>query len=116
MSKDLGNHGLGTAEVEKLLPGTAKEDFNKSVNKLFLYLSSKKFKVDNSIFGLKQLNQLVGLIGSHPRGEKEKLIKKLEETKLDKIYKEEEWDILHRNLLEKYADSLDLLLKAIDQT
>ena len=116
LSKDLGNYGLSIDESKKLLPDTAEEDLNKSVNKLFLYLSSKKFKVDNSVFGLHQLNQIVGLMGSHPKSEKEKLIKKLEEAKLDKAYREEEWDILHRTLLEKYINSLNLLLEAIDQS
>lgn len=113
---DLGKHGLNYEEIKKLLPDTAKEDINKSINKLFLYLSSKKFNVDNSIFGLTQLNQIVGLLGSHPKNEKEKLIKKLENAKLEQMYKKEEWGILHQNLLEKYINSLNLLLKAIDRT
>jgi len=113
LSKDLGNHGLTTEKVKILLPDTAQDDFNKSINKLFLYLSSKKIKVDNSVFGLKLLNQIVGLIASHSKNERQKLIKKLKEVKLDKIYLDEEWDILHRSLLEKYIDSLTELLKAI---
>jgi DNA-binding transcriptional MerR regulator len=115
LSEDLSNHGLTTEEIKKLLPDTAEENLNKSVNKLFLYLSSRKFTVDNSVFGLKQLNQIVGLIGAHPRDEKDKLIKKLEEAKLDKAYREEEWDILHRSLLEKYINSLNLLLESINK-
>lgn len=113
LNNDLGSHGLSTEEIKTLLPDVAKEDYNKSLNKLFLYLHSKKFKVDNSIFGLKQLNQLVGLIGSHPVAEKDQLIKKLVAVNLDKAYQEEEWATIHQNLIEQYEKSLSMLLEAI---
>lgn len=113
LNNDLGSHGLSTEEIKTLLPDAAKEDYNKSLNKLFLYLNSKKFKVDNSIFGLKQLSQLVGLIGAHPVAEKDQLIKKLAAVNLDKAYREEEWAAIHQNLLEQYAKSLSMLLEAI---
>jgi hypothetical protein len=115
LNSELGNHGLNIDEIRKLLPDTAEEDFNKSINKLFLFLYSKKFKVDSNSFGLRQLNQLVGLLGAHPSSEKDKLIKKLEAVKLDKAYKEEEWAGIHQGLLGLYINSLDALLKTISE-
>jgi hypothetical protein len=116
LNDELGNHGLSIDEIKKLLPDTAEGDFNKSINKLFLFLHSKKFKIDSSVFELRELNQLVGLLGAHPVGEKDKLIKKLEIAKLDEAYREEEWATIHQSLLELYIKSLSALLKAISET
>jgi hypothetical protein len=115
LSPDLGDHGLEIFEIKKLLPDTSDEDINKSINKLFLFLSAKNFTVDNSVFGLKQLNQIVGLLGAHPRAEKDKLSKKLVEAGLDQNYREEEWGLLHRNLLKQYITFLEKLFKAIEE-
>lgn len=115
LSLDLGNHGLEISEIKKLLPDTSDEDINKSINKLFLFLSAKNFTVDNSVFGLKQLNQVIGLLGAHPRTEKDKLSKKLTEVGLGQNYREEEWGLLHRNLLKQYITFLEKLLKAIEE-
>lgn len=116
LNNELSNYGLSDDEVKKLLPDTAEQDLGKSINKLFLYLTSKKFSVDNSVFGLKQLNQILGLIGAHPDKDKIALFKKLEEVGLDKAYNNEEWDIIHQSLLEKYINSLNLLLNTIKLT
>lgn len=115
LSSQLEDHGLNISEIRKLLPDTSDEDINKSINKLFLFLSAKNFAIDNSVFGLKQLNQVVGLLGAHPRSEKDKLLKKLAETGLDQNYREEEWGLLHRNLLTKYITFLEKLLKAVEE-
>ena len=65
------------------------------------------------IFGLKLLNQLVGLLGAHPQSEKEKLIKKLTALNLYKAFQEEEWATIHQSLLEQYDKSLNLLFDAV---
>ena len=113
LNDELSNHGLNTDAIKKLLPTTAEEDFNKSLNKLFLFLHSKNYEIESDIFGIKQLNQLVGILGAHPQSEKEKLIKKLKALNIDKAYQEEEWTTIHQSLLEQYEKSLNLLFNAI---
>ena len=113
LNNELANHGLIPEEIKSLLPNTAEEDFNKSLNKLFLYFHTKKYKINNDIFGLKLLNQLVGLLGAHPQSEKEKLIKKLTDLNLYKAFQEEEWATIHQSLLEQYGKSLNLLFDAV---
>ncbi len=113
LNNELANHGLIPEEIKSILPNTAEEDINKSLNKLFLYFHSKKYKINNDIFGLKLLNQLVGLLGAHPQSEKEKLIKKLTALNLYKAFQEEEWATIHQSLLEQYDKSLNLLFDAV---
>jgi len=109
----LENHGLGIDEIKKLLPDTAEEHFNKSINKLFLFLCAKKIQVDSGLFGLRQLNQLAGLLGAHPTSEKDNLIEKLKIAKLDKAYNEEDWTMIHRSLLKQYVAALSGIFEAI---
>ncbi len=115
LNKDLSSHGLELEDIKKLLPYTAEEDFGKSINKLHLYLSAKKFKIDKSAFGLRNINQLVGLLGAHSSDEKDKLIKKLEEFKFKEMYLQEEWSLLHREILKKYITSLENILNSISE-
>ena len=116
LSKQFENHGLETEEIKKLLPDTEEHHFNKSINKFFLFLHSKKFKVDSSIFGLRKLNQVLSLFGAHSVSEKEKLEKNLKKMCLYKYYNEENWAFLHQNFLKMYKNSLDKLLKVINES
>lgn len=113
LNKELGNHGLDNEVIKKLLPDTAEHDFNKSINKLFLFLHSKQFKIAADLFGLRELNQIISLLGAHSKSEKTKLIKKLKDAKIYEAYEKEEWAVVHQNLLKKYIGSLSMLLKAI---
>ena len=113
LNEELGKHNLTNEEIKKLLPNTAEEDFNKSLNKLFLFLKSKKFTIDPTIFGLRKLNQLAGLLGAHPRSEKDSLMQKLADVNLAKFYQEEDWGRLHQCLLEMYEKSLSALLSSL---
>lgn len=116
LNKQFENHGLEIEEIKKLLPDAEEHHFNMSINKFFLFLHSKKFKVDSSIFGLRELYQVLGLFGAHSVNEKEKLEKKLEKMCLYKYYNEENWVFLHQNFLKMYKDSLDKLLKVINES
>lgn len=113
LNSELGNHGYPNDEIKKLLPNASEEDFNKSLNKLFLFLHAKNYKITDEIYGLKKLNQLLGLLGAHPQSEKDKLIKKLKELNLFDIYQEEAWPTLHQGLLAEYEKSLGRLLNSI---
>lgn len=113
LNKELGNHGLDNEAMKKLLPDTAEHDFNKSINKLFLFLHSKQFKIDADLFGLRELNQITSLLGAHPTSKKTELVKKPKDAKLYEAYEKEEWVVLHQNLLKKYIGSLSMLVKAI---
>ena len=115
LSPDLGNHGLEVAKIKKLLPDTSNEDVNKSINKLFLFLSAKNFKVNDDVFGLRKLNRVVSLLGAHAVGEKNNLIKTLNENGLIQCYKEEEWGVLHKNLLKYYIEFLQKLLETFKE-
>lgn len=113
LNNDLGGHGLDIVDIRKLLTSSEESDFNKSINKLYIYLHSRKINIDESVYGLKALNQITGLIGAHSKSEKPKLLKKLKIAQLDKDYNEEAYDVVHKRLLEMYLDSLNLLLNAL---
>lgn len=115
LSLDLSGHGLNRDEVKSLLQNESAENVNKSINKLYIFLIAKNFKVEYNVFGLRQVNQIAGLLGAHPKKEKDKLLKILKRLNIEKNYLEEEWGLLHRDLLTKYINSLVGILKAIKE-
>ena len=54
-------HNIEEELALKLIPGSTSEDLNKSINKLFLYLKSKRVKVDPGLFGFRDLNKIISL-------------------------------------------------------
>lgn len=92
--------GFTDEQMQKLLPSTNPADYNKPLNKLFLFLVSKKCKISNDILGLRPLNRIISLT-MHPE-EKDELVKELEKIKLNELYNTQDYGILHQSLLEKY--------------
>lgn len=106
-------HNIEEELALKLIPGSTPEDLKKSINKLFLYLKSKKLKVDFGLFGLRDLNTITALF-AHPDREEE-LKKILEKRDILELYKNEKCSDLHRNILQLYKKSLEDLLVAISK-
>ena len=115
LNKDIKNHGLKKEIIKKLLPNTVEQDFHKSMNSLLLFLHAKGFKVDSNLFGLRRLNQVVGLLGAHSNKEQKKILAKLKELHLHKIYQNEDWVSLHRGILLKYSECLEKMLVELNQ-
>lgn len=107
IEKAVGDHGISFEEAATIIPGISKEDFNKSINKLHLFLYSRKIEVDADLYGLRTVNRLVNL-WAHPDRKKE-LISLLEKLTILEMYKKEDWTSLHRRILELYRTSLDKL-------
>ncbi|MGB3345797.1 MAG: hypothetical protein WBA71_00880 [Candidatus Humimicrobiia bacterium] len=105
-------HNIEEELALKLIPGSTSEDLNKSINKLFLYLKSKRVKVDPGLFGFRDLNKIISLFGAHPDREEE-LKKILGKRGVLELYKNEKWSNIHRNILQLYKKSLEGLLDAI---
>ncbi|MDO8503449.1 MAG: hypothetical protein Q7S60_02040 [bacterium] len=113
-SEKLIDHGYSPEEITKLLPDTAERDFNKSLNRLFLFLNAKKIVVKRDLFGLRELVHFTSLVGPHPEERKE-LIKELKRQNLDEKYISKEWSEVHKYLLRKYKESLSKLKEALEK-
>ncbi len=96
---------IDTNVLSKILPGLRKEELNKSLNKLCVFLYLNGIKVDSSLFGIRSLNQTVSLIGAH-NDETEELIDLLKKQNLFEDFSNKNWDLLHKKILQMYKDSL----------
>ncbi len=105
------NHNMTFEEASKLIPGIDSQSINKSVNSLQLYLFSKKITVSNDLFGIRNLLRIVSLLGAHQ--EDENLIPTLKKEKLIDLYISEQWQLLHREILERYVKSLELFSSSL---
>ncbi len=85
-----------------------------SINKFHLVLLEKGINVDNSIFGLRNINIIASKF-AHPNKETEnELIDILKKESLIDYYKENNWSILHREILLRYRGVLEKLMNAIN--
>lgn len=101
-----------TEEVAlKKLTNQTKENLNKPLNRLTLFLMSKGYRIDHNLYGLRSLNALVNLV-THPELEKD-LIKVLRELGVYNQYKDKKWEELHREILKKYLISLQKLFELL---
>ena len=103
------NHGLNYEEQKKLLPDdTADGDYNKPLNRLYLFLKAKNFNIDDKVFGLRDLNNALTQIGAH-EGESSSskhLISSLNKIQALPLFAGGKWQELHRHLLIMYKKSL----------
>jgi hypothetical protein len=91
--------------LNTLLPGLKKEELNKSLNKLCVFLHLNGIKIDSSIYGIRDVNQIVCLVGAHNNEVKE-LIKILKKQNLSDDYSNKNWGLLHQKILQIYKDCL----------
>jgi hypothetical protein len=106
-------HSLTIDDCKALLPGQQEDHYTKPINRLFLFLYSKSIKVEIDIFGMRQLNQIVSLIG-HPKQQSD-LFKVLKQLRLYEIYKSEKWDLLHSEILHRYRNALSELFLVLNK-
>lgn len=108
----MANHEYSTEQIKELIPGI--ENTSGSINLLHLFLLSRKIEVSEDIFGLRKLNKIVSKL-AHPDEAKD-LIFLLKENGLFDLYKEENFQALHRKLLEKYKGFLILFQESLKKT
>lgn len=101
--------GYGEEEIKMMLPaGISIQDYNKPLNRLFLYLKSINVDVNDDIYGLRKLNTAFTKLGSHQQ-DQEGLIKAFQNINALKLLNEEKWDQLHTHLLTEIMKSLEQL-------
>ncbi len=97
--------------VSQLLPNIKEPE--KSINKFNLILSDRGIIDNTKIFGLRSINQIISKL-AHPREEKkEEFTDLLKQEGLFEIYKQDNWSMLHREILIRYKIALEKLLGAI---
>ncbi len=109
-AEDLSKHGFSLDQARKEINGL--NELSGSINLLHLYLLSKKIKVGEDLYGLRTLNNIVIRIAAHPQSE-EKLSKVLKENKLSESYLKEDFQYIHKKLLEMYLNFLRSLFEKI---
>lgn len=108
-------HGLGEEEVNNLLSSVPSKDRRKSINSLFLFLTSKKLSgIEFDVFGLRPLNRLLGLVGAHDN-EQDNLTKELSKNNLLQKYQNNDWLFLSKTILEIYLTFLEKLNKSLTE-
>ncbi len=110
LTKDLVNHGFSEEEIKEKFPQIQER---KSINLLYLYLKSKGFSINDDIFNLRKLNQIVSKM-AHPDDEKG-LLDILRENGLLELYSSDNFQDLHRELLKKYKVFLEGLLNCFQK-
>jgi hypothetical protein len=105
-------HNLTDEIVKNLMPTISATEYNKPLNRLFLFLRSKDIQVDFDLCGLRRFNRIVSL-AAHPDQEKE-LIEELKKQDLLTMYIDEEWGSLHENMLNLYKRSIYDLSKLLE--
>jgi hypothetical protein len=104
---------ISDTEIKKILPKQNSTDYDKPLNRLIIYFHEKNIKIDEDLYGLRSINQIVNII-THPDLQKE-LIFSLQKSNLYDLYKEENWTELHKKLLYLLQTSLEKLHKNISQ-
>ncbi len=104
-------YSLNEEDIKKILPGQKINEFSKPINRLILFLYEKRIKVDENLFGLRNIYRVVNL-ATHPE-EVSNYVKSLKDIGLIEIYKKEEWSKLHQELLIRIKDSLEKFYLAI---
>lgn len=107
-------HNLTEEEISKVLPDVDVSDYSKPLNQLYLFLFSRKIPIDPELFNLRPINRLVNLF-SHPDEQKD-LLKLLQKMKLLEYYKNQNWAVLHKKILENYKAALEKLLRTLSQS
>lgn len=100
VDESINTHGVSFDEALKIIPELQEQDFNKSINKLHLFLYSRKMSVDENLYGLRVVNRIVNLL-AHPNN-KESLTTLLRKLDMTEIYNKEDWISIHRKILDLY--------------
>jgi hypothetical protein len=104
-------HNMKLDEALQIIPGIDTQSINKSINALHLYLISKNISVDLTFFGIRNLIKIVSLLGAHK--EDPELIPMLKKEGLENLYINDQWNVLHKEILERYAKSLELFSSSL---
>lgn len=107
----VSNHQLDQVAIDTLLVGIEEQDKGKTLNQLYLYLRSKGYEVDISLFGIRKLNRILSLV-AHPDDEK-LLLKELKSQGLLDDYNIGNFSNVHHQLLIQYGHFLIELDKVL---
>ncbi|MFA6594056.1 MAG: hypothetical protein WCT16_02240 [Candidatus Buchananbacteria bacterium] len=89
------------------------KDLKGSINKFYFILLERKINVDPGIYGLRNINRIVSKL-AHPDEEiTTELTDILIKEKLFDYYKDDNWSMLHREILSRYKEVLEKLMVAI---
>lgn len=110
INKEVGKHGYSLEDAKKIIKDIT--EFA-SINNLHLFLVAKGIKVDENLFELRNLNNVLSKI-AHPKNQ-EKLSKALQKIECYDLYTNENWSELSIKLLKMYKNFL-LKLEEIIKT
>ena len=105
------NHDFSYEDASKIISNVSEIEMKSPLNQFHLFMKSKGLFVAEDLFGLRKLNLLTNKI-AHP-DDQEGLIMALTVNNLLKLYREKNWQALHRTLLESYKDSLINIEKSL---
>ena len=111
-NKNINEHGLNYEESSKIIKETTEENMKAPTNQFQLFLSIKNRKIEDRLFGIKDLMLIVNKL-AHPT-DQEGLVDALQRLDLIDLYKNKDWPNLHRKILEKFKDSLNKIKKSIE--
>ncbi len=102
---------ISKERAKELLPDI--KELTGSINKFHLMLLEKGIDVDAGIFGLRNISRIVSKL-AHPDEEADpELSSILKKEKLFNYYKNDNWSMLHREILLRYKEVLEKLIDAI---
>lgn len=96
------------AKIKQFDPYITEVNVNAPLNRLFFYLSNKGISDDFQIFGLRKINRLCNLLGSHDKEQFADLVTVLKEFGIYTSYENKEWGDIHLFILNEYKKSLDV--------
>ena len=104
---------ISIERAKELLPDI--KESTGSINKFHVVLLEKEIAVDDGIFGLRNINRIVSKL-AHPDEEAEPEFSSiLKKEKLFDYYKNDNWSMLHREILLRYKKVLKRLIENISR-
>ncbi len=99
-------HGVSFEDARKIIESLNDSDFNKSINRLHLFLHVKGFDPGKDLFGLRLINKATNLF-AHPE-KKIELVKALTILNLSDSYELGNWSAVHKGILDFYLKTLKM--------
>lgn len=112
ISKKIGKDEFSIEEKKQIFSKKVPLDsYNKPLNRLYIFLKSKGISVDESLYGLRDLNRITSLFG-HPKQFPD-LLMLLKKFSIEKDWKQKDWAAVHSKILSLYKDGLIQIIKNI---
>lgn len=98
-------------KAEAHIPGIA--NLKGGINLFHLLLLEKGIKVDEAIFGIRNVNRIVTKLAHPDELEGTEFLELINSEGIAEAYNSDNWSLLHREILGKYKESLKKLLGAL---